>query len=315
MVALQNSVTAVSKFARAYADSRLRMGVWLLSACLFSVGSHAQSEPDGRSILERVEDNQRAIADSAFNRVQLSSCRFGLQNNQITCAERPRVKGLESVSINTGNNNRDTRVISIVVDPPAERGVGMLSYTYDDPARDNETWLYLSALGQVKRIASGNSDDDSEPASLFGSEFTTEDQDTGKLEDYTITLLGEGVESGRAVWMIETVPNATRARNSRYARTVQYVDQERFVVVRADMYDRSGREIKRLMAARVELVNNVWTARSLTMMNLVANRLSNMAILEINSGVDIPENFLTPRTLTDVAFREAELQKLRAQVN
>jgi hypothetical protein len=49
-------------------------------------------------------------------------------------------------------------------------------------------------------------------------------------------------------------------------------------------------------------------------MNLVANRLSNMAILEINSGVEIPENFLTPRTLTDVAFREAELQRIRAQV-
>jgi hypothetical protein len=50
------------------------------------------------------------------------------------------------------------------------------------------------------------------------------------------------------------------------------------------------------------------------MMNLVANRLWNIAIREINSGVEIPETFLTPRTLTDVAFREAELQRIRAQV-
>ncbi|MDP2379842.1 MAG: hypothetical protein Q8M35_05030 [Pseudohongiella sp.] len=71
----------------------------------------AQSTTDGRAILERVEDNQRAISDAAFNRIQLSSCRFGLQNNQITCAERARVKALESVSINTGANNRDTRAI------------------------------------------------------------------------------------------------------------------------------------------------------------------------------------------------------------
>ncbi|MEX0738602.1 MAG: outer membrane lipoprotein-sorting protein [Pseudohongiella sp.] len=286
-------------------------------ATAFIASAHAQdsTQLNGREILERAEDNQRAVADAAFNRIQLSSCRFGLQNNQITCAERPRVKALESVSINTGVDNRDTQSISIVLEPAAERGIGMLSYSYDDAGRDNETWLYLSALGQVKRIASGNSDDDSESASLFGSEFTTEDQDTGKLEEYEINILEESTESGREVWVIETIPNAERARKTRYARTVQYIDKERFVVLRADMYDRQGREIKRLMASRIEQVNGVWTARSLTMMNLVANRLSNMAILEINSGIDVPENFLTPRTLTDVAFREAELSRIREQVD
>lgn len=286
-----------------------------LGATVLSAHAQVESQLSGREILERVEDNQRAVSDAAFNRIQLSSCRFGLQNNQITCAERPRVKALESVSINTGEDNRDTQSVSIVLEPAAERGIGMLSYAYDDPARDNETWLYLSALGQVKRIASGNSDDDSESASLFGSEFTTEDQDTGKLEEYDISILEESTESGRDVWIIDTIPNEERARKTRYARTVQYIDKERFVVLRADMYDRQGREIKRLMASRVEQVNDVWTARSLTMMNLVANRLSNMAILEINTGIDVPENFLTPRTLTDVAFREAELSRIRAQVD
>jgi outer membrane lipoprotein-sorting protein len=280
-----------------------------------SVHAQGDTQLSGREILERVEDNQRAVSDAAFNRIQLSSCRFGLQDNQITCAERPRVKALESVSINSGVDNRETQSISIELEPAPERGIGMLSYAYDDPERDNETWLYLSALGQVKRIASGNSDDNSESASLFGSEFTTEDQDTGKLEEYEIDILQHSTESGREVWVIETLPNAERARKTRYARTVQYIDKERFVVLRADMYDRQGREIKRLMASRIEQVNGVWTARSLTMMNLVANRLSNMALLEINSGIEVPENFLTPRTLTDVAFREAELSRIRAQVD
>jgi len=296
---------------------RLTLRGLLMASALVTMTVNAQetTQEDGRQILEQVEDNMRAVSDAAFNRIQLSSCRFGLQNSQITCAERPRIKALESVSINTGADNRDTQSISIVLEPAAERGIGMLSYSYDDADRDNETWLYLSALGQVKRIASGNSDDDSESASLFGSEFTTEDQDTGKLEEYEINILESGTESGREVWVIETIPNAERARKTRYARTVQYIDKERFVVLRADMYDRQGREIKRLMASRIEQVNGVWTARSLTMMNLVANRLSNMAILEINTGIDVPENFLTPRTLTDVAFREAELSRIRAQVD
>ena len=191
----------------------------------------------------------------------------------------------------------------------------MLSYAYDDTQRDNETWLYLSALGRVKRIASGNSDDDSEPASVFGSEFTTEDTDTGKLEEYEIRVLEETTEGGREVWKIELIPNAERARKSRYSKTINYVDKERFIVLRVEMFDQYDNEIKRLLASRVELVNGTWMARSLTMMNLVSNRLSNMAFLEIHTDIAVEDEFLTTRTLTDVAFRETELEKLRQQVD
>jgi hypothetical protein len=282
---------------------------------LLVVGNSAFAQMNAREILEKMEDAQRTTTDSAFNRIQLSSCQFGVRDSQITCAERPRVKALESVGVNFGPDNKDTRSVSVVLEPPAEKGIGMLSVTYDDSDQDNETWLYLSALGTVKRIASGNSDDDTEPASIFGSEFTTEDQDTGKLDEYTHAILEETTEAGREVWKIESTPSAERARKTRYARTVQYVDKERLVLLRADMYDQHDREVKRLIASRVELINAVWVARSLTMMNLVSNRLSNMAILEINTGIDVPEDFLTQRTLTDVAFRETELQKLREQID
>lgn len=271
-------------------------------------------EANGRNIMQQVDDNQRASSDSAFNRMQLSTCRFGVSDGRITCAERARVKLLESVGKNYGLNLKDSKGVTLILEPADERGIGMLSYTYDDPQRDNETWLYLSALGRVKRIASGNSDDNTEPASLFGSEFTTEDTDTGKLDEYAITILQESNEAGREVWLIEMVPNAERARKTRYARTVNYVDKERFVVIRADMYDRNDSEVKRMLASRVEQVNGIWLARSITMMNLVSNRLSNMAFLEINTGVAVSDEFLTQRTLTDVAFRETELEKLRAQV-
>lgn len=282
---------------------------------LLACNSVMAQELTGREIMERVEDFQLATSDSAFNRMQLSTCRFGISDNRITCAERPRVKALESVSKNYGEDGKDTKGITIVLEPAAERGIGMLTFSYDDPERDNETWLYLSALGRIKRIASGNSDDDSEPASVFGSEFTTEDTDTGKLEEYEINLLEDTTEAGREVWQIEMIPNEERARKSRYSRTVSYIDKERWVPLKVEMYDQYGTEIKRLLASRVEEINGVWMARSLTMMNLVSNRLSNMAILEINLGVEVDDEFLTTRTLTDVAFREAELQELRSQVD
>ena len=100
-----------------------------------------------REIMEKLEDTRRATSNSALSRMQLSTCKFGVREGKITCAERPRVKSLESVGKGYGLNLKDTRSVAILLDPPAERGIGMLSFSYDEGARDNETWLYLSALG------------------------------------------------------------------------------------------------------------------------------------------------------------------------
>ena len=286
------------------------------TALLVTFFPHLSSqELTGFEIMKRSDDALRSTNDSSFNRMQLSSCKFGVTQGRITCAERARVKSLESVAKNYGPELKDTKSVTITLEPAAERGIGMLSFAYDDSERDNETWLYLSALGRVKRIAAGNSEEETEPASLFGSEFTTEDTDTGKLEEYTINLLGEMTQAGRDVWQIEMIPNAERARKTRYSRMVHYIDKERFVALRSDMYDQYEREVKRLMASRVELVNDIWMARSLTMMNLVTNRLSNMAFVEIYTDLNIEDDFLTQRTLTDAAYRETELEKVRSQLN
>lgn len=284
-----------------------------LSLALLTAASSGEAAT-GREILEKMEEYQRSITDSAFVKSRLSSCKYGLKDKKITCAESPRVKILEAVGINDGAERKDTKSVTLVLAPPAEKGIGMLNFTYDEAGRDNETWLYLSALGAVKRIANGNPDEDSESASIFGSEFTVEDLDTGKLDEYEINILEETTEGGREVWKIETVPNIDRAKKTRYGRRVLYVDKERYVPLRVELYDKQGKEIKRLLSSNIEQINNVWIAKSQTMMNLVDDRLSNLARLKINIGVSIPGGFLSQRTLTDAAFREAKLGVLRTQV-
>ena len=295
----------------------IKQGLTYLAALFLGIDTlySGAQEISGLEIMQLVEDAQRRMNDSSFNRMQLSSCKFGVTNGRITCAERPRVKSLESVSKNYGAELKDTRSVTITLEPAAERGIGMLSYAYDEAGRDNETWLYLSTLGRVKRIAAGDTDEETEPASLFGSEFTTEDNDTGKLEDYSFNILEETTTSGREVWKLEMIPNEERARKTRYSRQVHYVDKERLVTLRSEMYDRYDKEIKRFLASRVELVNDIWMSRSLTMMNLVTNRLSNMAFIEIYTDLTIDDEFLTQRTLTDTAYRETELESLRSQLN
>ena len=282
--------------------------------CLsLSVMGVAQAQMTARELVQKMDDNQLQTTDASFNVMQLTTCKYGTKDGKLKCVEKPRIKVLESAQINMGDNNKDTKSIAIIVEPASERGIGMLSYTYDASDKDNETWLYLSALGKVKRIASGSDDEETEPTSMFGSEISTEDQETGKLDDYTYTILQRGTYKGRPVAVIESVPTPQRLQHTRYGKVRTWLDTERFVSLKIQMFDKRGNAIKQVSVAQVEKINGIWLARSMTFKNLVSQRLTNMKIKAITFGLNIDEGFLTQRALTDQAFRQRHLKILREQ--
>jgi hypothetical protein len=288
----------------------------LISAflALSSLQVHAETDLSAREIMEKVDEEGRKSTDSAFTRMKLTTCKYGISGGKIKCAEKARIKLVESAQINTGENNKDTKSIAIILQPSSEKGIGMLSYSYDDSDRDNETWLYLSALGKVKRISVRNSEDEeTESASIFGTEMTTEDQETGKLDDYTYELLDQGEFRGREVAVIESTPKPHRLSKSSYGKTQSWIDTERFITLKVQMFDKYNNPIKKLEVGKVEKINDIWMGRSLTFFNTVSNRLTNMKLEAINFDIDIKEDFLTQRALTDQAFREKFLKNLRKQ--
>lgn len=285
---------------------------WFL-ALLVATGAYGEQSLSARQIVDKADELQRQVADSTLTKSRLSSCKFGTRNNKLTCVENPRVKVLESVSVQTGQHKKDAQSISILLEPASERGIGMLTYSYDDEARDTESWLYLSALGRVKRMASGTGED-REPVSLFGSEFTTEDMETGKTDEYTYQILQEGPYQQRQVWVIEARPKPVRLRKTNYSKLLFWIDKERFLTIKIQTYDKRERLSKRILFKGIEQVNGLWLARDVTVINLQTQRLSNMKTDELAMGVEIHPDFLTQRTLSDFAYREKELSKLRRHI-
>jgi len=297
-------------------DLNLKLPLVFLSICLAFVSPTIIAETDlsAREIMERVDEESRKSTESAFTRMKLTSCKYGIVDKKRKCKENPRIKLVESAQINTGVGNKDTKSIAIILEPASEKGIGMLSYSYDDSDRDNETWLFLSALGKVKRISVRNSDDEeTESASIFGTEMTTEDQESGKLDDYTYELLEKVKIKGRDVVVIESTPKPHRLSKSSYGKTQSWIDTERFISLKVQMFDKNNNPIKQLLVGKVEKINDVWMGRSLTFYNTVSNRLTNMRLEAINFDMDIKEDFLTQRALTDQAFREKYLKDLRKQ--
>ena len=281
---------------------------------LSSLQVYAETDLSAREIMEKVDEESRTSSESAFTRMKLTTCKYGLSGEKVKCVETARVKLVESAQINTGKDNKDSKSIAIILEPSSEKGIGMLSYSYDDSDRDNETWLYLSALGKVKRISVRNSDDEeTESASIFGTEMTTEDQETGKLDDYTYELLGQGEFRGREVAVIESIPKTQRLSKSSYGKPKSRIYKERCITLKVQMFDKYNNPMTKLEVGKVETINDVWMGRSLTYFNTVSNRLTNMKLEAINFDMEIKEDFLTQRALTDQAFREKFLKDLRKQ--
>jgi hypothetical protein len=289
-----------------------RLAAHIVCGALCAAGfvHQASAADDAQSIMDKVDEVQRMVADGSLTKSMLSSCKFTMKNKQLACAETPRTKVLESASKQYGEHLKDSRGISILIDPASERGIGMLTYNYDDDNRDTESWLYLSALGKVKRMASGNGEDQ-EPVSVFGSEFTTEDMENGKTDEYSYEILQEGPFGDRPVWVIEATPKPVRAHKTDYSKLRFWIDKERFIALKAQTFDKQGKVFKQILFKEIKEINGLWLARDVTLINLQTRRLSNMKTEAIAMGVEIDDEFLTQRTLTDFAYREKSLQALR----
>lgn len=268
---------------------------------------------DAQSIMNKVDELQRKTSDATLTKSQLSTCKFGKKNKQLTCIETPRVKIMESVSKQLGTDKKDNQSVSILLEPASERGIGMLTYSYDDETKDTESWLYLSALGKVKRLASGTGED-REPVAIFGSEFTTEDMETGKTDEYTYKIIQEGPYGEYNVWVIEGTPKASRLKKTDYSKLLFWVDKERYLTIKVQTFDKRDKPFKQILFKDIEQINGLWLARDVTLLNLQTQRLSNMKTESIAMGVTIEDDFLTQRTLTDFAYREKALDKLRQHI-
>lgn len=290
-----------------------RIKILGLSMLLVSWLSFQALGMTAKEIVIKADKVSQESSDSAVQKMKLSTCKYLVKNKRMRCAEKPRVKVIESVQKDTGEKKLDSRAVSIILEPVSDRGIGMLSYDYDDPDRDSDTWLYLSALGKVKRMISSNENSD-ESGSFFGTEFSIEDMEANKIEDYTYKILKEGSYMKRPVWIIESRPTPKRARKTRYGKAITWIDKERFISLKVNLYNRHGKLYKQLTMRKVERIDDVWVARRMSMNNLSTRRVTNMELISVAFNMEVPEEFLTQRTLTDHAFRERNLVKLRKHI-
>ena len=281
-------------------------------AALFLAAPTASFAQDAREIMIKVDDATNHSYSSAVREMKFSTCRYNVSGGKLSCLEKPRIVVIESFGKHRsppGQRDLEFKALDVIIQPINDKNTAMLSWGYAEADKASDFWVYLPVLSKVKRIVSVA--DSGESGAVFGSELSTEDADVRSVRDYTYKTLGEDTYRGRPVWKIELTPTASRLKRSFYGRIVAYVDKERFIVLKEDLYDRSGRHYKQMTVLDVKQLGKVWLVTKAAMNNLNKRRITTWEHPNVVLNVDIDDEFLSQRSLTDFAYRERHMQLYR----
>jgi hypothetical protein len=169
-----------------------------------------------------------------------------------------RIRSMRSFNKDKG---QDEQSIMFFLSPADVKDTAFLTYDYDEYEKDDDQWLYLPALRKSKRIASSD-----KSGSFMGSDFSYADMTRKNLDAYDFKILKEDEVRGDKVWLIESLPKSDKEiEETGYTKSVLFVRQDNFVVVRAVHWVKEGSRLKYLDVTKLQQIDGIWTILEMSM--------------------------------------------------
>lgn len=194
--------------------------------------------------------------------------------------DRQRTRDLRIYSKDYGD---DSKALSQFESPADIRGTAYLNFDWDDPERDDDSWLFLPSLQRVKRIASSDTSD-----SFLGSDFTYADINGIEISwfDYRFVNESETID-GFDTWVIEASPKPEfkdKAEDATgYSKLQAWIRKDNFVQVRGQAWELRGNRIKYFTSAEIEQVDGIWTVKRLQAVTTRNGRQEHASVLQLNA--------------------------------
>ena len=206
--------------------------------------------------------------------------------------ERVRERSLVVLGLK-GNATRGDRILVRFLGPNDIKGTALL--VWEHPSADDERFLYLPALGRVRRIAGSEKQE-----SFVGSDLSYEDIGGRELSDYTYrfadpeaTWEGSGGRKYPA-WRLESL---AVDKQSAYPRTESIVRKDNFVVMSASVFNRRNQREKLYEVRRLEQIDSVWTAMDVVMRNDLQKTRTELVVTKAGYNTGLTDTAFTRRAL------------------
>lgn len=140
-------------------------------------------------------------------------------------------------------------------EPAQVAGTTVLAYDYRDQRKDNDSWIYLPAVGKVKRLTN-----EERTGKLMGSDISYGDLTRRDLGKYEFKMLGEVAVGPWKTWHIEFVPTTPdEVRRFGYVKGHVWVDKQSLRVVRSVFWKEETGQTKLFDVKTLENVDGIWT--------------------------------------------------------
>ena len=230
----------------------------------FFTGLNAQNADE---ILKKVDRNM-----SSNNRVFESSMTIHGKRNSRT---------ITSKTYSVGDKKSYTEYLS----PAREQGTKMLKL-------EEQLWIYSPSTDRTIQISGHML-----RQSLMGSDLSYEDMmDDRKLTDvYNVSVAGEDVINGRKVWVLDL---KTKVEDVAYASRKEWIDMERFVPLKEELYAKSGQLLKRAVLSNVKKIEGRWFPTTIVYKDMLKQgNGTEFSITSIKFDQEIPEYIFSKAAL------------------
>ena len=192
-----------------------------------------------------------------------------------------------------GTGGRGDRTLVRFTYPNDIRGTSFLVWEHADAA--DERFLYLPALGRVRRIAGQEKQE-----SFVGSDLSYEDIGGRDIADYTYAFASENAVwtapdgSKHAAWALES---RARDKDAEFPRSVAIVLKEQLVSVHADIFNRRDERTKVFDVKRLERVDGIWSALELVVANERDKTRTELSTTSLRYNVGLSDDDFSRRQL------------------
>ncbi len=196
---------------------------------------YAQSDLSGEDILKKVDANA-AFASISYTGVM-----------EISIGGTVRRKEMRATAL--GSSKAFVEFVN-----PEDRGTRYLKV-------DKNLWMYFPGEQETVKISGHLLKE-----GMMGSDVSYEDalESDVLYEKYRIALSGRESLGGRDCYVVKL---EARVKSAPYDKRVMWIDSERFVSLKEEMYAKSGKLLKVSSTEEVKRIGNRWFVTRLTMEN------------------------------------------------
>ncbi len=223
--------------------------------------------PDANTILEKIDQNM-----SSKNRTFEST---------MTINGKRKTRVVTAKSWSEGTKKSFTEYLS----PATDKGTKMLKL-------EGQLWIYSPSTDRTIQISGHLL-----RQSVMGSDLSYEDMmDDRKLLDiYTAKVISEEVIDNRKTWILELT---AKVSDVAYHTQKMWVDQERYVPLKQELYAKSGQLLKKIELRDVKKIQNRWFPETVVYKDMLKDgKGTEFRIQNIKFDEKIPDYIFTKAAL------------------